>query len=221
MKNMIERQLQVAAKALENYKNKFDIRLTSDELFENFKCVLEKDLKNYELAYDYLCGKQTTEIDGVTRGYRLQKGDTIVLDVSIKYDGVWCDVCRTFFVGTPAAEQVKAYKMLQDSVRAGEKLLIPGTKASAIYEAMNRVFKKSGYVLFHHGGHGVGEQALMEPRFVADSDERIEKDKIYTIESGVYDNFGIRMENDYFTGENGTRDLFEKLMPLDMKEYIL
>ena len=38
------------------------------------------------------------------------------------------------------------------------------------------------------------------------------------LEKGAY---GIRLENDFLVSENGAEDLFEDLLPLDLKEYIL
>ena len=43
----------------------------------------------------------------------------------------------------------------------------------------------------------------------------------YTIESGCYDAFGIRLENDYQITSAGAENLFENLMRLEIKEYVL
>jgi hypothetical protein len=41
------------------------------------------------------------------------------------------------------------------------------------------------------------------------------------VESGLYCDFGIRLENDYLLNTDGAVDCFEQLLPLDIKEYVL
>ena len=61
----------------------------------------------------------------------------------------------------------------------------------------------------------------MQPQFLADNETPIVYGGLYTIESGVYEGFGLRLENDYLITENGAIDLFEDLLPLKIEEYIL
>ena len=59
-----------------------------------------------------------------------------------------------------------------------------------------------------------------KPLFLKSGQETL-KNGFYTIESGLYKDFGMRLENDYFVDEAGATNLFENLMPLVAKEYIL
>ena len=55
----------------------------------------------------------------------------------------------------------------------------------------------------------------------AEKDGLIEIGNFYTLEPGFYKGFGIRLENDYLLTDSELENLFEDLMPLDIKEYIL
>ena len=144
------------------------------------------------------------------------------MDISVGVDGVWCDVCRTFFVGEPSVEQIEAYKTILASVRAGHKALMEGAEACDIYAAVNAVYENVGKSLIHHAGHRIGEAPLLQPQFLTEKIEKLVSGNTYTVESGLYEGFGIRLENDYLVNKTGAEDLFEDILPLDnIKEYIL
>ena len=154
-------------KAYRNFAAAFEHGKTTDELFLPFKQSLDKSLGKYEIVYDYIWGSDSLGIDGVTTGYIPKAGDTLIMDVSVGVDGVWCDVCRIFFLGEPSDAQVNAYKTILTSVRAGHNALCEGAKACDIYAAVNAVYKGVGKTLVHHAGHRIGEaprQKAYSPR---------------------------------------------------------
>ena len=177
-------------------------------------------MPNSEVEYDFLVGEETKLIGGVTENYVPKKGDPILIDISVKNGGVWCDVCRTYFVGDITSAQLEVYEMIKRSIKAGERVLKAGAKVNELYNAVNGEYEKSGYNLVHHSGHQIETAPVEKPLFVANGNE-ILKDGFYTIESGLYKDFGMRLENDYFVDESGATNLFENLMPLEAKEYIL
>ena len=209
-------------KAYRDFASAFEYGKTSDELFDAFKKSLDESLGEYEIVYDYIWGADSLGIDGVTKGYVPKENDTLIMDISVGVEGVWCDVCRTFFVGEPSDEQIRTYKLILDSVRAGHKALCDGIKACDVYAAVNSVYKGVGKTLVHHAGHKIGSAPLLQPQFLAENSEKVTLGNTYTVESGLYEGFGIRLENDYLINKTGAEDLFEEILPLDdIKEYIL
>jgi Xaa-Pro aminopeptidase len=213
--------LSAVAKAYKNFKKNFSVGKTTDELFENFSGSLKESLGEYKTVYDYIWGKDTLNIDGITKGYIPKKGDTVIMDISVGVDGVWCDVCRTFFVGEISSEQRKSFELIKNTVRAGHSALKPSATAESVYLAVNSVYSEKGKTLVHHAGHQIGNEPLMQPQFLEGRKEIIEEGKTYTIESGLYEGFGIRLENNYLVNKEGAEDLFEDLLPLDIEEYLL
>ena len=219
---IIKNLLCAVREAYKAFTNAFSYGKTTQELFSTFQDSLKNSLSDYEIVYDYIWGKDSLKIDGITDGkYIPQQGDTLIMDISVGKDGVWCDVCRTFFVGEPSREQCEFFELVKLTLRVGHNALNVGAKACDIYNAVNAVYQKSGKTLVHHAGHKIGEKPLMQPQFLADNETPIVYGGLYTIESGVYEGFGIRLENDYLITENGAIDLFEDLLPLKIEEYIL
>ena len=209
------------AKAYKEFKNCFEYGKTTDQLLENFKKSLDVSLGEYEIVYDYIWGKESLNIDGQTTGYYPKDGDTLIMDISVGKDGVWCDVCRTFFVGEISKEQEQTFEFLKKALNVGQKAIKKGAKACDVYNAVNGEFLKIGKTLVHHAGHQVGEKPLMQPQFLTDNNTLLELGKVYTIEPGLYEKFGIRIENNFLLTEDGAVDLFEELLPLNIKEYLL
>lgn len=219
----IRKILEAVKNAYIRFKNAFALGVTADALFSVFQDSLREDLGEYEIVYDYIWGKDSGNIDGVTQNYTPQTGDALVMDISVCKDGVWCDVCRTFFVGEPTDKQKEIFAMIKASLRRGQATLTAGAKASDIYRAVNTVYETNGKTLVHHAGHRIAETPVAQPQFLAENETPIKAGETYAIESGYYEKgaYGIRLENDFLVSENGAEDLFEDLLPLDLKEYIL
>jgi len=217
----IRRILQAVAKAYRDFANAFSEEKNTDELFAMFEASLRGSLGGYEIVYDYIWGKDTLGIDGVTKNYHPQKGDTLIMDISVGVNGVFCDVCRTFFVGEPNKKQIEIYETVLASLRAGQKALQEGARACDIYEAVNTVYLAKGKTLIHHAGHRIAEKPLLQPQFLPKNETPLKEGLIYTVESGLYESFGIRLENDFLIKKTEAEDLFEDLLPLNIKEYIL
>lgn len=218
---VFEQILQAISKSYLDFRNSFEYGKSSDEMLIVFRNSLKNYLGEYEIQYDYIWGKDSINIDGVTKNYIPQKGDTLIMDISVGKNGIWCDVCRTFFVGEPSPEQRKIFELVKKTLRHGHRSLRAGVRACEIYNAVNEVYENEGKKLVHHAGHRIGEKALLQPQFLAENTTFIDIDSYYTIESGLYEGFGIRLENDFLVKENGAQDLFEELLPLNIENYIL
>lgn len=217
----INKNLIAVANAFKAFKAQYKKGIDCFTLFENFTDVLDKELKDYQIKYDYICGKDTLNVDGVTKNYLLADGDTIIMDISVGFNGVWCDVTRTFFVGGYSSNQEQIFNLIKDSLERGEKALKNGAFALDIYNAVNQAFVEKGKRLIHHAGHKIGQSCLLQPQFLPDNDGAVYLNDLVAIESGLYEDFGIRLENDYLITKDGAVDLFTDLMPLDIKEYVL
>lgn len=213
--------LKAVANAFSVFSDNFKYGKTSDELFEPFLAALKDRLGEYDILYDYIWGKDSLNIGGVSKGYIPKDGDSVIMDISVGKDGVWCDVTRTFFVGGVSDKQTHIFELIKESIRMGEKVLKVGACAGDIHKALNEVYERDGKQLVHHAGHKIGSLAVMEPRFVPNNQAKIEETCFCAIESGCYEEFGIRLENNYLVSDEKVENLFENLMSLDIKEYVL
>ena len=88
--------------------------------------------------------------------------------------------------------------------------------------ATENVYNENGETLVHHAGHLIKDTPVAEPRFILGEERTLHLGDIVAIESGVYTGgFGLRLENDYLITADGYENLFERLMPLDIDNYVL
>ena len=219
-KEIIKRSLTAVKSAFDAFKKNYREGTPCGKLFDNFTVTLKSLLGDYQIKYDFLCGKDTVNIDGVTdRNYLPKKGDAIIIDASVKTGGLWCDVARTFFVGKASERQKKDYDLVLSSILRGEKVLRAEICAKEVYTAVNSIYTERGEKLVHHAGHGIGAKPLIAPQFLSGKEEKLKVDNFYTLESGIYNGSGIRLENDYFITESGCEKLFD--YPLDIENFII
>ena len=102
----LEKQLLATAKAFRAFKTEFGYGKSGEELLKPFFRSLEESLGAVETEFDFLIGKDTVNIDGKSFGAYAEAGDTIIFDVSVKFNGRWSDVCRTFFVGEIKSDKI-------------------------------------------------------------------------------------------------------------------
>ena len=214
--------LEAVKRAFFAFKSGFAEGKSAGELFSAFTASLDSELGEYEIVYDYLLGPDSANIDGKTDGgYIPRRHDPVLMDISVGKEGVWCDVCRTFFVGEATDEQREKYEIIKASLYAGAEAMRVGALAHDVYDAVNGVYLSHGLSLVHHAGHRIGDAPLLQPQFLSGRDEPLAVGECYTVESGLYSEYGIRLENDFLLNKTGAIDLFESKMPLDIEEYIL
>ena len=138
----------------------------------------------------------------------LRKGATLMLDLWATSEGYWADTCRTFLIGgNPTKEQTKAYRAVRQALKSGVDQLNPGTRASEVYDNINRSITESGYGghFPHHGGHCVGLDAWEPPFIIPGSREVLEAGMVCALEPGVYlkGTAGVCLEDNYLITDEG------------------
>jgi Xaa-Pro aminopeptidase len=192
-----------------------------------FKVIKESYVRDSNENLPFLCdivsGERSCEVSGFPTDYILNQGDTMIIDLLPRYQGIYCDHTRTFFIGEPTEKQRYVYETLQRALQKAESLLRPGTKSLEIYQAVYETFQEvSLEACFpHHAGHGFGLTIYEAPFFIKEEDTSLQVGMIVAIEPGLYlaNEFGIRIEDNYLITENG----YERLgkIPLDIENFII
>lgn len=167
---------------------------------------------------DFISGLRTCGIEGPATGKVIEKGETVIVDALVAYEGVYCDTTRSYFCSEPSAQQRKAYEALVRMHEEVRPMLRPGTRAGDIYTYVNRRLKEEGYEgLVHHAGHGVGYQWYEAPYFIESCDMILKEDMLVALEPGIYlpEKFGLRLENNYRVTENGGTDMLGYTMRME------
>ena len=183
--------------------------------------VYKKELGEFSFKGDIVAGVRSSVGEGDASDYKIKEGDSIILDMLPRKDGVCADTTRTFFVGEPSNEQKVVYNVVKSALEKTEKILKPKIKACEIYNYMKEQLKPFDKTFFHHAGHLIGFKRLQQPQFLPNKTDVLKVGDVVTLEPGVYikNKFGVRLENDYIITESGCRKLFD--YPLEIEKFIL
>lgn len=209
------------------YRSLADKKVSGESEISLFRYVQEGIVEstgyNNRIIYDFLAGKRTGEVSGHPGVYRIKEKDTLIADLLPRHRGVYADMTRTYFAGTPTDKQIYIYEILCEAIQAAESVLRPGADSREIYETIYAVFKKYGTEsnFPHHAGHGLGMGYYEAPWFLKEQTEPLLENMVVALEPGLYfeGDFGIRIENNYRITENGAKRL--GTLPLEMENYIL
>ncbi len=130
---------------------------------------------------------------------RLKRGDMILVDMGVIYDGYCSDMTRIIFTANPTAEQKKIYELVLRAQETVTKKLRAGIKGSVADNIARSLFKRYGLdKQFSHAlGHGVGLDIHELPNLSQAYSGTLKAGCVVTVEPGIYlpGKFGIRIED--------------------------
>ncbi len=130
---------------------------------------------------------------------RLQRGDSVLLDIFTPISRYWCDMTRTVFYQEASEEQQQVYKAVKAANLAGIAAVKPGVPLRDIDGAARKVIEAAGYgpYFIHRLGHGCGIDCHEPPDCSAASEAVAQPGMIFSIEPGIYlpGRFGVRIED--------------------------
>jgi Xaa-Pro aminopeptidase len=107
----------------------------------------------------------------------------------VSYRGYWTENIRTAVAGKGDGRFDEGYKLLHESLLAGQDVARPGVTAGDVYREVMKVLKSRdlpGGTVLNRSGHGMGLE-YHEPPFLEDSDETVlEPGVVLTIEPGLW-----------------------------------
>jgi Xaa-Pro aminopeptidase len=138
---------------------------------------------------------------------KICKDEVVMVDTGATYKGYNSDITRTFYLGSPPKEVVRAYDAILHAQEAAFKQSVEGVVIREVDIAARKALLEEGLLqhVLHRTGHGIGLE-IHEPPYVSDVDEtRLEPGMSFTIEPGVYfeGQFGIRTEDVVVVSEGG------------------
>lgn len=141
-------------------------------------------------------------------GYKIKKGDPVVIDMGVIVDGYCSDLTRTIVCGGKPSDPdfLKVHEIVLQAQLAAEEQITTAIKGDAAHMIAHNVIAEAGYgENFGHGlGHGVGLQVHEAPRLARTAQDDLHDGMIVTVEPGIYltGRFGVRIE-DQCVIENG------------------
>lgn len=116
----------------------------------------------------------------------LALGDVLMLDTGAVFDGYFCDYDRNFAIGPPSDIAKAAHARLIDAVDAAAMIARPGTTASQLFHAMDKIVTGgAGGSDAGRLGHGLGMQLTEGLSLIASDNTPLAPGMVITLEPGI------------------------------------
>jgi len=184
--------------------------------FEEFPAILKEgstELEVAKAATDAIYAKGATHVDdmlvqsgpraadphGLPSSRKLQRGESIIIDVGATYEGYYSDITRAFCLGVNA-EVERVYVKVLEANMAGIAEAAKGVRVGDVDGAARGTLKGAGLSRYftHRTGHGLGLEIHEAPYIVEGGNERLDSGMCFTVEPGAYvrGRLGVRIEDD-------------------------
>jgi Xaa-Pro aminopeptidase len=175
-------------------------------LAEIERALWEEDIDG--LAFDVIVasGPRSSYPHARPSAKRIEKGDSVVVDVGVRVQGYCSDVTRTFIVGSNQ-EAEKALAYIIDVQNTAALDVRSGVRASDLNARARKLLEREGLheYFLHCLGHGLGLSVHERPIISSLSEDILEGGNVITLEPGLYvkGRFGVRHEDVFLVGETG------------------
>lgn len=172
-----------------------------------------KEKGGFQMSFDtmVLSGPKTASPHGNPGDRKIQKGDFILFDLGVVYNGYCSDITRTVAFGEPTEEKREVYETVRRAEEAAVNAVKPGVSAMELDKIARDVITDAGYGEYftHRLGHGLGISVHEFPSITGVNEMELETGMVFTIEPGIYhpDITGVRIEDDVVVTENGVEVL--------------
>lgn len=147
----------------------------------------------------------------------LQRGDILMLDTGLTWDGYFCDFDRNWAVGHADDTARRAYDVLWRATEAGIAAARPGATCRDLFHAMSAVIAEMDASGGDIGrlGHGLGMQLTEQPSHAAFDTTELRENMVLTLEPSLSYGDGLMMvhEEDIVVTPEGGRLLTARAAP--------
>lgn len=158
-----------------------------------------------------LSGAKTTSPHGVPGSTKIEKGDLVLFDLGVVYEGYCSDITRTVAYHSITDEQRNIY----ETVLAAEQKAIDAVEIGRSVGSLDKIARdhisQAGYGEYftHRLGHGIGIDVHEYPSMHGENELPLAEGMAFTIEPGIYipNAGGVRIEDMVFVTKNGGESL--------------
>jgi len=205
IENIKKAQL-ITQKAFKQILKTIKVGQTEVEIAEKLRLIITS-LGAQGLAFDSIIASgPNSALPHYATGYRkIKKGDTLLFDFGAKFNNYCADFSRTVFIGRANSVQQNTYSHVANAQQLAIKKIKAGQNAKDIFNISHNYFKKLGLDnnFIHSLGHGIGCQVHEKPSLSKKSKDKLENGMVFSVEPGLYFNWGgVRIEDLVYI-ENG------------------
>jgi len=152
-----------------------------------------------------------------TSDRRIERGETVLIDVGWRYEWYFGDLTRTVVVGHASEELKRIYEIVLKAQKSAIQMAGPEVQAQVIDRAARGFITEAGFGanFTHRTGHGIGLEVHEAPYLVEGNVSRLRKGMVFTVEPGIYlaGRFGVRIEDEILVTEEGRENLSASAYP--------
>jgi len=174
--------------------------------------AIEYELKRKginEMAFStmVLTGKNAASPHGTPGLTKIQKGDLVLFDLGVVYEGYCSDITRTVAYYDINDKQKEIYDTVLQAQLAAIDASKPGALCKDLDLAARNYIASKGYGEYfpHRLGHGLGISVHEYPSLTETNELPLQEGMVYTIEPGIYvpEIAGVRIEDDIYVTADG------------------
>jgi len=179
---------------------------TEKEVGFEIDCFLKKE---GDIAFETIvAGGPHSSFPHANKGSRkLKKGDAVIFDIGLRFNGYVSDFTRTIFIGKASRKQKEIYNIVLEAQKKAIAGIKQGVVCSSIDGIARKIISENGFgKFFGHGlGHGVGIEVHEKPYLSCQDNTVLKQNMVLTVEPGIYfkDDFGVRIEDTVLVMKNG------------------
>lgn len=187
---------------------------------------LAHDLDAEDISFSPIVGinEHSAEPHHHNTDRKLKRGDLILIDMGVIYNGYCSDMTRVLFTRKPTNLEQKIYSTVWNAQEKGIREIHPGVSGNEADAISRGIIEKARYGKYfgHSLGHGVGldihELPNLSPIKSKKIIVKIPKGTVVTVEPGIYlpGKFGVRLEDMILVGDKENTNLTRS--PKDIQE---
>lgn len=175
----------IADLALENMARELLPGKTEYELV----AILEKSAreKGGDESLAVITLKAAEEVIGPPQFRKVKKGDAVIVEFALRYQGYWTQVARTFAVEGPSPEQREIYQAVRSAYQAALSAAKPDNPVSQVASAAYDTLASRGYKKYiqHDFGHGIGLDLPEKPSIRMEGSGTIQPGMVLVIHPAI------------------------------------
>ena len=175
--------------------------------------ALREEVDGYSFNPIVAAAGNAWEIHHLPDGTKIERGDMLLLDLGIVFQGYASDMTRTICMGKATPRMHEIYDTVSEAQEAAIGMMKPGAWTHEVDAVARNIISEAGHGKgFTHGlGHSIGLETHDPGLNLSRSgpNEILMAGMAFTVEPGIYleDEFGVRTEDVVIVTEDGYRNI--------------
>lgn len=202
---MIKKSSQILDKLYDLCTQEIKIGMSEKELQSRLVCEalrLGASLPNYSFTLNpfiVASGPNGAYPHAETSEREFAEGETVVVDLTVRFRGYISDATRTFAIKNLSDEKRGIYETVKSAQKKGLDRARAFVKCSDVDLECRKLISDKGYGknFIHSTGHGVGLEVHERPWISPENKTLLQENMVITIEPGIYirSKIGVRIED--------------------------